>query len=322
MEQIGIERLTGLLAFARAASLGSYTAAARSLAVSPSAVSKSIQRLEQNFGLRLFHRTTRSLTLTAEGRDLLERAQRLLRDAEEIEQAVVAARAEPAGTLKIAAALPIGVNILAPALPAFRARFPKVVVDLRLGDQYVDLVEEGIDVAIRVGDPGDSRLISRHLAPHRVGLFAAPSYLARRGIPTGPEDLMHHECVNFRYQRTGQEAAWPFRSADRIGDYRPNAGLIMDVSDAVVAALAAGGGIGLSATYVAASRVKHGELVPVLHAFSQDRFPITALWPESRRGNPTVKAFVAFLSEVFPSPTPWDSLVSAAAATLHSSNVP
>lgn len=317
MEQIGIERLTGLLAFARAASLGSYTAAARSLAVSPSAVSKSIQRLEQNFGLRLFNRTTRSLTLTAEGRDLLERAQRLLRDAEEIEQAVVAARAEPSGTIKIAAALPIGVNILAPALPAFRARYPKVAVDLRLGDQYVDLVEEGIDVAIRVGDPGDSRLISRHLAPHRIGLFASPDYLARRGTPARPEDLMHHECVNFRYQRTGQEATWPFRiadrTADRIADFRPNAGLVMDVSDAVVAALAAGGGIGLSATYVAAGYVRRGELVPVLHAFTQDRFPITALWPESRRGNPNVKAFVAFLSEAFPSPTPWDEIVAAAA---------
>jgi len=312
MEQIGIERLTGLLAFARAASLGSYTAAARSLAVSPSAVSKSIQRLEQNFGLKLFHRTTRSLTLTTEGRDLLERAQRLLRDAEEIEQAVVAAREEPSGTIKITAPLPIGVNILAPALPAFRARFPQVTVDLRLGDQYVDLIEEGVDVAIRVGDPGDSRLISRRLAPHRICLFAAPSYLMQRGTPSRPEDLVHHECVNFRYQSTGQEAAWPFRTADRVTDFRPRAGLIMDVSDAVAATLAAGGGIGLSANYVAAGYVRRGELVPVLHEFTQDRFPITALWPESRRGNPNVRAFVSFLSEVFPSPAPWDEIVKIA----------
>ncbi|MFL6638958.1 MAG: LysR family transcriptional regulator, partial [Paraburkholderia graminis] len=111
MEQI--ERLTGLMAFARAASLGSYTAAARSLAVSPSAISKSVQRLEQHFGLKLFSRTTRSLTLTPEGRDLLERTQRLLREAEDIEQAVAAARAEPAGTLKVATSLPVGVHILA-----------------------------------------------------------------------------------------------------------------------------------------------------------------------------------------------------------------
>ena len=132
MEQIGLERLTGLIAFARAASLGSYTAAARSLAVSPSAVSKSVQRLERHLGLRLFSRTTRSLSLTPEGRDLFERALRLLREAEEIEQAAVAARAEPAGTLKVTTPLPIGVHLLAPALPRLRERHPRLSIDLRV----------------------------------------------------------------------------------------------------------------------------------------------------------------------------------------------
>jgi DNA-binding transcriptional LysR family regulator len=170
MEQIAIERLTGLIAFARAASLGSYTAAARSLSVSPSAISKSIQRLEQHFGLKLFSRTTRSLTLTPEGRDLLERTQRLLREAEGIEQGVAAARAEPAGTLKVTAPLPVGVNILAPALPAFCRQHPKGTVELRLSERYVDLIEEGVDVTIRVGEPGDTRLTARRLVPHQVRL--------------------------------------------------------------------------------------------------------------------------------------------------------
>ncbi|WP_427306184.1 LysR family transcriptional regulator [Cupriavidus sp. H39] len=313
MEQIGLERLTGLIAFARAASLGSYTAAARALSVSPSAVSKSVQRLEQHFGLKLFSRTTRSLTLTPEGRDLFERAQRLLREAEGIEQAMVAARAEPAGTLKVTAPLPVGVHILAPQLPRFRAQYPKLDVDLRLGDRYVDLIEEGVDIAIRAGDPGDSRMISRYLAPHRICAFASPEYLHRRGTPQHPDELVGHECVNFRYQSTGQAARWPFRLGDKVLEIAPDAGITIDVSDAVAATLVANGGIGISATYIAAPFVERGELVPLMYELAHDLFPLTALWPESRRGNPNVKAFVAFLGEIFSAPTPWDQCIAQAA---------
>ncbi|MFM0052275.1 LysR family transcriptional regulator [Caballeronia grimmiae] len=313
MEQIAIERLTGLIAFARAASLGSYTAAARSLGVSPSAVSKSVQRLEQHFGLRLFSRTTRSLTLTLEGRDLLERTQRLLREAEGIEQGVAAARAEPAGIIKVAAPLPVGVHILAAAMPSFRRRYPKVSVDLRLNDRYVDLIDEGVDVAIRVGDPGDARLIVRRLAPHRICAFASPAYIQERGLPTHPNDLVKHDCINFRYQSSGQEAAWPFDMGDRVLEFTPPSGLIIDASDAIAAALVAGAGIGISATYIAAPYVARGELMPVLSQFAHDRFHLHALWPESRRGNPAVKAFVGFLREIFPDPTPWDALVKTKA---------
>lgn len=314
MEQIIVERLTGLIAFARAASLGSYTAAARSLAVSPSAVSKSIQRLEQHFGLRLFSRTTRSLTLTPEGRDLLERTQRLLHEAENIEQGVAAARSEPSGTLKVTAPLPVGVHVLAPALPAFRKRYPKLTVDVRLSDRYVDLIEEGVDVAIRASNPGDTRLIARQLAPHRICAFASPSYLATRGMPQHPNELLDHDCVNFRYQATGLEAQWPFLVGGKLMEFVPKAGLILDVSDAVATALAAGAGIGISATYIAAPYVRRGELVPVLYEYAYDRFHLHALWPESRRSNPAVKAFVAFLQDVFPSPTPWDTLMESRAS--------
>lgn len=311
-EQLGLDRLAGLLAFARAGSLGSYTSAARSLSISPSAVSKSIQRLEQHLGVRLFSRTTRSLSLTPEGRDLHERAVRLLRDAEEFEQAAAAGRAEPAGMLKITAPLPVGVNLLAPALPRFRERYPKLTVDLRLTDGLVDIVEESIDVAIRVGDLVDSRLIALSLAPHRVCAFASPAYLARRGTPLHPDELIEHDCVNFRYQSSGQPLRWPFRVGDRLLEIIPQAGIVVDHSEAVASILAAGGGIGVSPTYVAAPYVARGELVPVLARFAVDHFAITALWPESRRGNPNVKAFAAFLRELFPSPTPWDVLMEEA----------
>ncbi len=293
---MGIDRLTGLIAFARAGSLGSYTAAARSLSISPSAVSKSIQRLEKQFGVSLFARTTRSLTLTPEGRDLHERALRLLHDAEEIEQAAKAARTEPAGTLRIAASLPIGLHVIAPVLPQFRRLHPKVNIDLRLSDHMVDLIEGGFDVAVRIGDLADSRLLSRRLLPHRLCCYASPEYLAGRGPPTHPDQLAEHEIVSLRYQSSGQLFRWPFRVGDREIEIVPSSGIIVDASEAVLATIAAGSGIGMATSFMASAWVRRGALVPVLADYAVDRHNITALWPESRRSNPAVRAFLNTLA--------------------------
>lgn len=296
---MALDRLTGLIAFARAGSMGSYTAAARSLAISPSAVSKSIQRLEQNLGVSLFTRTTRSLKLTPEGRDLHERALRLLRAAEEIEQAAKTARAEPSGTLRVAASLPIGIHVIAPALPTFRKRYPKVVVDLRLSDRFIDIVEEGIDVAVRIGDLADSRLLSRKLAPHLFSCFASPAYLAARGVPSHPNQLEEHDTVNLRYQSTGHILRWPFRVGDRDIEVVPPSGIVVDASEALIAMLVAGGGIGISADFVAMPYVARGELMPVLSDYAVKRDNITAVWPQSRHSNPAVRAFLTHLRDVF-----------------------
>lgn len=297
-EQIAFERLTGLIAFARAGSLGNYTAAARSLAISPSAVSKSVQRLEQRLGVSLFTRTTRSLTLTPEGRELHGRALKLLQDAEEIEQIATAVRAEPSGLLRIAASLPVGLHLIAPSLPDFRALHPKVTIDLRLDDHVIDIVDQGIDIAVRIGDLADSRLLSRRLAPLRLCAFASPAYLAANGTPAHPEDLEGHETVNLRYQSTGQLFRWPFRVGEREIEIVPSSAVIVDVSEAVIATVVAGGGIGISAAFIAAPYVARGELVPVLADHAVERHNITALWPESRRMNPAVRAFLDHLQGV------------------------
>ncbi len=218
-------------------------------------------------------------------------------------------RAEPAGTLKVTAPLPVGVNILAPPLPAFSRQHPKGTVELRLSEHYVDLIEEGVDVTIRVGEPGDTRLIARRLAPHRICAFASPEYLRERGVPQHPNDLLRHDCVNFRYQSTGQEAIWPFDVGGKLVEFAPPLALIIDVSNSIAATLAAGARIGTSTTYIAAPYVRRRELVPVLHEFAYDRFHLHAVWPERRRSNPAVKAFVDFLQDIFPSPAPWDVLV-------------
>jgi DNA-binding transcriptional LysR family regulator len=297
-EPIGFERLSGLIAFARAGSLGSYRAAARSLSISPSAISKSIQRLERHFGVSLFTRTTRSLTFTAEGRDLHERVLQLLRQAEEIEQVAKSARAEPAGTLRIATSLPIGLHIIAPAITEFRKRHPKVMIDLRLSDQIVDLVEEGIDLAVRIGELADSSHLSRRLLPYTLCCYASADYLARCGTPQHPDELTEHETVNLRYQSTGQTLRWPFRIADKELEILPSSPVVVDASEAVLVAIAAGAGIGMAASFMAAPRVKRQELIPILTEFAVQRHNITAIWPESRRTNPAVRAFLDVLIEL------------------------
>ncbi|WP_337268457.1 LysR family transcriptional regulator [Oryzifoliimicrobium ureilyticus] len=298
-EQIALERLTGLIAFARAGSLGSFTAAARALAVSPSAISKSIQRLEQRLGVTLFTRTTRSLVMTPEGRALHERALKLLLDAEAIEQTAIAARSEPAGTLRIATSLPIGIHIIAPVLPSFRQQFPNVSIDLRLSDQIVDLIEEGIDIAIRIGELPDSSLLSKRLSSLRLCAYASPAYIDAHGIPSQPSDLTGHDTVNLRYQSSGQLFRWPFQVKNHVVEVLPAAQIIVDSSDAVIATVAAGGGIGMIATIMAAPYVKRGELIPVLHDYAVERSNITALWPDSRRTNPAVRSFLKHLEANF-----------------------
>ncbi|WP_246361816.1 MULTISPECIES: LysR family transcriptional regulator [Halomonadaceae] len=292
-----MERLTGLIAFARAGSLGSYTAAARSLSVSPSAISKSIQRLERHFGVSLFTRTTRSLSFTAEGRDLHGRVLELLRQAEEIEQVVKSARSEPAGTLRIATSLPLGLHLIVPAITDFRTRYPKVTIDLRLSDHIVGMVEESIDLAVRIGDLADSSLLSRRLSPYRLSCYASPDYLARYGAPEHPDELVEHETINLRYQSTGQMFRWPFRIGEKEVEIVPSSPVIVDSSEAVIAAMTAGAGIGMAASFMAAPRVRRKELVPLLPDFDVERHNIVALWPQSRRTNPAVRAFIDMLIE-------------------------
>lgn len=297
-EQIGFERLAGLLAFARAGSSGSFTSAARSLGVSPSAVSKSVQRLEKHLGVSLFTRTTRALTLTPEGRELHDRALKLLQDAEEIEQIATAVRSDPSGLLRVAASLPIGLHLIAPSLPAFRTAHPKVQIDLRLDDHLVDIVEQGIDVAVRIGELADSRLSSLGLAPLRLCAFASPAYLAARGMPRHPDELEGHETVNLRYKSSGQAFRWPFRLGEREVEIIPSSAVVVDASEAVLACLVAGGGIGICAAFIAAPYVRRGELVPVLADHAVERHALTAVWPESRNINPAVRAFLEHLKNI------------------------
>ncbi|MHC0025514.1 LysR family transcriptional regulator [Enterobacter vonholyi] len=298
-EQFVIENLTGLISFSQAATQGSYTAAARILSVSPSAVSKSIQRLENRLGIRLFNRTTRALTLTPEGHIMLERVQSLITEVRKIEQLAATRQTEPSGILKIAAPLPIGTHIVGPALPEFCRLYPRLKVDMRLADRYSDIIGEGIDVAIRVGKLADSGLLSRHLGPNQLCTYASPIYLAQNTPPTHPSELSEHVTVNYRYQSSGYPLKWPFKSGLLRWEIIPDSDIVVDTSDALLTILIHGGGIGMLATYIASDAVKRGELVPLLSDFGCSNADISAVWPESRRGHPGVRAFVDYLQKIF-----------------------
>jgi DNA-binding transcriptional LysR family regulator len=151
---------------------------------------------------------------------------------------------------------------------------------------------------------------------------SSPDYLARRGVPAHPNELIHHDCVNFRFQSSGQMFRWPFSLGDRSVEVVPDAAIVTDVSDAVATVIASGGGVGITPTYVAAPFVRRNELVPVLQKFAVPRSNITALWPEGRRSNPNLKAFIAFLSEVFPRQPPWDETVARASRSPGVSSQP
>lgn len=306
MENLTLDRLAGIISFARVASLGSYTAASRILSVSPSAVSKNVKRLEERLGIKLFNRTTRSLTLTPEGAELYEKAVRLLREAEDIEQTAFASRHEPAGLIRITAPVPVGTHLLAPHIPAFRKRYPGIQVELRLTDMMTDLIEEGIDLAVRLGPIADSRLIAHTLAPNIVCTYASPDYVRQCGIPQTPDDLSSHTLISVRYQSSGQIMKWRFRDGDDVREILPDAAIVVNSPEAALAILKNGGGVGMLPSYLSSKYVDSGQLIPVMPEYWTIRHHITAFWPESRRGNPNVRAFNNFLSEIFPDPAPWN----------------
>lgn len=311
-----LDSLVGLTAFVRTAEAGSYAAAARLLGLSPSAVSKSVARLEARLGVSLLNRTTRSLGLTPEGETLHARCSRLLGDLAGIEAAAAATRSEPAGRLVIAAPLALGRLVLAPALGRFRERYPAVELELRLSDTYADPVRDGVDVSLRVGDLADTSLVARRLAPHRLAVCAAPAYLARHGCPERPDDLLRHACVGYRSARTGRSFRWPFRVDGRQVEVSPPVVAVTDDGEALAELAAAGVGIASVATYIAAPHVRVGRLVPLLLPYGVEQAAISVVYPATRRDSPAVHAFVAFAAEIVPPKPPWDEVASGHVAVV------
>ncbi|KTE15597.1 LysR substrate-binding domain-containing protein [Sphingopyxis sp. H115] len=281
--------------FLAVASGGSFAAAAKALRLTPSAVSRSIARLEQRLGIILFRRTTRSLALTAEGLTYRDRMSLLLAEIETVEAGLGRDSQGPRGLLRVNASPSIGVPLL-PVLPKFTTRYPEIILDLALSDAIVDLVEERADIAIRIGPLRDTSLRAKKLGRSRMALVASPAYLARRGTPQTPDDLDAHDCLRFSFRRSID--SWPFRIGGRVV-HRPVHGSFFGNSGELVRQMAvAGGGISRHGHFHVAADLAAGRLVEVLTDHHPgDGEDIHALYAPEDRAAARIRAFLDFLDE-------------------------
>lgn len=203
-----LDNLFDVLVFVRVSETGNFTSAAEKLQISRSAAGKCLQRLENRVSTRLLHRTTRRLRLTEEGERFYQHAKRILSEVDDAENALYEGRQKPSGTLRVAVPVVFGRNYVMPVIQQYAAQWPGVDIDVSFSDDYCDLVQEGIDVAVRIGGNDDSRLVRKVLAPHRLVTCASPGYLALHGIPETPEQLTEHTCLVFRHR--GRNVPWQF----------------------------------------------------------------------------------------------------------------
>jgi DNA-binding transcriptional LysR family regulator len=302
-----MQNLTDIAIFVKVVELSSFTAAADALEMSQPVVSKAVTRLEEKLGARLLNRTTRRLSLTEAGSELYRRSVRALEEIENAEIEVARFQTEPRGLLRVSAPMSFSILQLSAAMPAFMERYPGVTVELNLDDRQVDLVEEGLDVAVRIGRLQDSTLVARKITPCRQVLCAAPSYLARRGTPERPEDLIEHNCILYSFLSNARE----WRLTDDSGETHvvPINGTLHSNNGMVNRNAAVGGaGIVLLPTFYIGDQIRSGELRPILCKFRPAELAVYAVYPERRNLTPKVRAFVDFLAQRFgPSPTPpWE----------------
>lgn len=275
---------------------GSLAAAAKTLRLTPSAVSRAIARLEARLGVVLLRRTTRSLALTPEGEAYRARMSALLAEMADVEAGLGHERQGPRGVLRVNASVPLGMNCLIPILPGFNERYPQVVVDLALSDAVVDLVEQRADVALRVGPLRDTRLMAKKLGMSSIVLVASPDYLARHGTPERPDELDGHRCLQFSFRRSID--SWPFRVGARIVHRPVEACFFGNSGEAVRLMALAGGGIARVGRFHVAEDLREGRLIELLAAYNPgDREDIHAVYAAQDRQDPRLRAFLDFLDE-------------------------
>ncbi len=271
-----------LLAFAETAKRGNFATAARELGCTPSTLAKAVARLEAQLGVRLFHRTTRRVTLTDDGERLFGRCQRVLAELQLLQEEASGTRRVPSGTLRIDMPVSFGRTVMLPLLARLVQEHPGLALDARFSDSYVDLVREGIDVAIRTGALQDSTLIARRIGSQELLLFAAPSYLSRAGTPRSVEALRTHTAVLFRVPSSGRDRPWHFKVRGRNTTLLPPSRVRVDDGEAIVRAAVLGLGIGQVPHYMVTRELAAGTLVELLSSFRPAAMPIWAVMPSGR----------------------------------------
>ncbi|VVQ33587.1 LysR family transcriptional regulator [Pseudomonas fluorescens] len=282
--------------FCLAAEAGSFTAAAQLAGVTPAAVSRSILRLEQRLGSRLFARTTRSIRLTEAGRNFFVQCSQALTQLVEAQQEVMGAQSSPSGLLRISLPTTYGHHRILPLLPKFRALYPDVTVDIHLGNRNIDFVGEGYDLAIRVRAQPDSTMVARLLEDAKLVVVASPDYLKKAGTPKTLEDLVQHECIQFELPSSGRRISWLFQENGDDREVISEGGY--SCSDDVLGGVTlAKHGAGVFQTYkfIVEKELADGSLVEVLQPYAGRSRPYTLLYPHGRYVPQRVRAFVDFL---------------------------
>lgn len=297
MTSVDTMQLGSIEQFCKAAELGSFTATAEFFGLTPAAVSRSIGRLEQRLGVRLFARTTRSIKVTNEGMLLWKECQMALDQIAAAERAVTGAQAVPRGLLRVSVSAAYGTHRLLPLMPRFAAAYPQIEIEVGVSDKIIDFVEEGFDVAIRFGVPRDSRLVAYKLEDASLGVFATPDYLERKGVPRTVADLASHDCIQYVSPNTGRPVPWLFRDAGGADVDHPVRSRMRILDDALgcVAWLNAGGGLYQTYRFATAGAVARGDLVEVLAEHGGRSRPFSVLYPQNRHLSAKVRAFVDFL---------------------------
>ena len=287
---------------------GSFSAAGRELGMAPSSVARGIASLEDDLGIRLLNRTTRSLSLTEAGRLYLERARRILADVEEARLSVTQLEADPRGTLRLNLPIAFGRAHIVPMLPDFLEKYPDLTLDLSLTDAFVDLVEEGIDLAVRIGELQDSSLVARKLAPNIRVMCASPSYFDRAGRPEAPDDLKSHNCLV--YKRGNDRAIWHFRDSEgAIHDVEATGNFQTNNSEAIYTMALEGLGVAPMSTWLVGRDIAEGRLETVFDDYTVSATAldtnIYAVFPYNRHLSPKVRACVDALVARFTPTPPW-----------------
>jgi len=296
-----VDSVNGFVVFVQVAETRSFVAAGRLLGISASAVGKSVVRLETKLGVRLFHRSTRSVALTAEGQMFLERSRRILAEIEAAEQELSQATATPRGRLRIS--LPSVSPLMLPVLGQFMAEYPDIELDLDFTDRLVDVIEDGFDAVIRTGEPTDSRLSARKLGTFRVLLVASPEYLQQRGTPQVPLDLLGHTCLHYRFPSSGKLETWALRSLPGDPELQLPVSMICNNIETRVCFALRGRGIAYLPDFSIREPLAEGHLLPILTNHLERTNVFYVLWPASKHPSPKVRALVDYLAtHVFPEP--------------------
>lgn len=290
-----MDSLGSLNAFVQAAEARSFTLAGRQLGVSPSAIGKAIARLEERLNVRLFHRSTRTITLTPEGTLFLERCRRIFCEVEAAELELSQTQGAPRGKLRVS--LPLVGMLMMPTLTAFMRAWPEIELDLDFTDRLVDVIDEGFDAVVRTGEVSDSRLMMRVLGAYHHQIVAAPDYLDRRGTPRTPDDLLSHACLHHRFPTTGKLESWPLKRGRKAPDIALPQSAIANNIEPLIHMAEQGIGFACLPNFAVRRQIEEGKLVAVLSDHVRNAGAFRVLWPSSRQLSPKLRVFVDFMAE-------------------------